>query len=246
MSTTPTASSTAPSSWALNRTHLQLIAYTTMAIDHIGAIFFPDQPLWRIIGRLAFPLFAFFIAQGVVYTRNQRRYLLTLLGAGVIAEPAFDLALYGDIFYTPRQSVIPTLLLGALVLVIMRRLPAHLPQLGQLAASLGITFVATMIADLISSDYGGLGVLTVVAFSWIDRARGWTFVLPAIPLVLVAMASGPALTLATLAPLALIYFYDPHAPFRGLPKWLTYGFYPAHLALLAVATMVFVWFSYGV
>lgn len=68
--------------------------------------------MWRWIGRLAFPLFAFMISQGVIYTRNHKRYLLTLLVTTIIAEPAYDLALYGSIVHTAHQSVMVTLLLG--------------------------------------------------------------------------------------------------------------------------------------
>ena len=35
-----------------------------MGIDHVGAILFPEQIAFRIIGRLAFPIFAFLIVEG--------------------------------------------------------------------------------------------------------------------------------------------------------------------------------------
>ena len=40
---------------------LKLVAITTMLIDHIGVIIFPNILWLRLIGRLAFPLFAFLI-----------------------------------------------------------------------------------------------------------------------------------------------------------------------------------------
>ncbi|NLH02388.1 MAG: fimbrial assembly protein, partial [Clostridiales bacterium] len=54
----------------MSRAQIKMLAIVTMLIDHIGAIFFPQIPLFRIIGRLSFPLFCFFIAQGVLYTSN--------------------------------------------------------------------------------------------------------------------------------------------------------------------------------
>lgn len=56
-----------------------------MLIDHIGMIFFPKIIILRIIGRLAMPLFAFFIAEGAYYTKNKIKYLLTIgiLGLGI-------------------------------------------------------------------------------------------------------------------------------------------------------------------
>ncbi|EQB85895.1 hypothetical protein M918_16975 [Clostridium sp. BL8] len=44
---------------------LKVLACVIMLIDHVGAIFFPK--LWglRVIGRLAFPIFSFFISRGL-------------------------------------------------------------------------------------------------------------------------------------------------------------------------------------
>ena len=57
---------------------IKLIACVFMFIDHLGFIFFPAEPIYRIIGRLAFPLFAFMIGEGAKHTRNKLRYFLTL------------------------------------------------------------------------------------------------------------------------------------------------------------------------
>ena len=43
---------------------LKLLAMAAMLADHIGYLFFP-QALWmRCVGRLAFPIFAFQVAEG--------------------------------------------------------------------------------------------------------------------------------------------------------------------------------------
>lgn len=41
---------------------LKLIAALTMLIDHIGVILLPNVAILRVIGRLAFPIYAFMIA----------------------------------------------------------------------------------------------------------------------------------------------------------------------------------------
>ena len=43
---------------------LKLIAMLTMLVDHIGLLFFPEIMAFRIVGRIAMPLFAYGIAQG--------------------------------------------------------------------------------------------------------------------------------------------------------------------------------------
>lgn len=93
--------------------HLKLIALATMIVDHVGAALdiIPRVPynLMRSIGRIAFPLYAFLIAEGCRYTRSRERYLLRLGLLALISEIPFDLAFYNwgisfldstNIFYT--------------------------------------------------------------------------------------------------------------------------------------------------
>ncbi len=63
----------------MNRNVLKIIALITMVIDHIGMVFFPDIYILRIIGRLSFPIFAFFVAEGYYYTRSKKKYALHML-----------------------------------------------------------------------------------------------------------------------------------------------------------------------
>lgn len=65
---------------------LKIIAAVSMLIDHIGVIFYPENMDYRIIGRMAFPIFAFMIAEGCRYTRHKLRYFLTVFGVGLICQ----------------------------------------------------------------------------------------------------------------------------------------------------------------
>ena len=58
----------------LSGNQLKIIALIAMTIDHIGLQFLPHVTILRIIGRLAFPIFAYMIAEGCLHTRNRRRY----------------------------------------------------------------------------------------------------------------------------------------------------------------------------
>ena len=57
---------------------LKFLAAAAMLVDHIGLILFPKIFVLRAIGRLAFPLFAYMIAEGCRYTRHKARYLLLI------------------------------------------------------------------------------------------------------------------------------------------------------------------------
>lgn len=58
---------------------LKILAMVFMTIDHIGYFFFPNQIGWRVIGRLAAPIFTYLIVQGVRNTSNLPLYVIRLL-----------------------------------------------------------------------------------------------------------------------------------------------------------------------
>lgn len=76
-------------SWqVINGFYLKIIAFVLMTFDHIGAFMEfanmagPVSEVFRIIGRIAFPLFIFMLVEGVRHTRNYGKYALRL---GIIA-----------------------------------------------------------------------------------------------------------------------------------------------------------------
>ena len=66
----------------LDGNQLKLIAAFAMLLDHMGVLLFPQVRLLRILGRLAYPVFAFMIAEGCRYTKNKLRYFLLVFGLG--------------------------------------------------------------------------------------------------------------------------------------------------------------------
>ena len=58
---------------------LKIIAVASMLLDHVGTELFPQVTLLRIIGRLAFPVFSFMIAEGCFYTIDKKKYLLKIM-----------------------------------------------------------------------------------------------------------------------------------------------------------------------
>lgn len=76
---------------------LKLIAAALMLIDHVGAILLPETVILRCIGRLAFPIFAFFIAEGYAHTRSFGRYLLRMAIWAAVSEIPFNLE-FGHFF----------------------------------------------------------------------------------------------------------------------------------------------------
>ncbi len=70
----------------------------------------------RLVGRVAFPLFAFMIAEGAVHTRDRKKYALRLLLLAVISEIPFNLVAGRTWFFPADQNTVFTLLLGLLAI----------------------------------------------------------------------------------------------------------------------------------
>ncbi len=218
---------------------LKGIAAALMLMDHVGAILLPEVPVLRCVGRLAFPIFAFFIAEGYAHTRDFGRYFRRLAILAVVSEIPFNLE-NGAVFDLTRQNVLFTFCLALLTL---RGLEALGRERGfGRWAGCGLVLAASFGAgELLRTDYGGWGVVTV-ALLYLCRdgkyAKLW---------LLLAMAAVNGLGMGSLtmpvfggempiqifavAALPVIWLYNGQAGPKGLRRAF-YVFYPAHLLVL--------------
>jgi len=86
----------------LSSFQLKIIAIVTMTIDHIGYHLYPETDLYRIIGRICFPLIAFLLAEGYKHTSNFGKYLYRLLSFAAVIQVVlyFTGEVYVNIFFT--------------------------------------------------------------------------------------------------------------------------------------------------
>ena len=202
---------------------LKLLAMLAMTADHIGAVFFPEIPLLRWIGRLAMPVLCFFIGEGLRHTRSPRRYLLRLTGFALLSELPFDLAFYGGIEWG-HQNVYFTLALGLLALWAIQ-------SRGMEGWLLALT--AALAAELLGCDYGMYGVLLILLLDRFHRARSEQ--LAAAALLNLAFFGLQTQTMSWIA-LPLLWLYNGK---RGRDdRRLFYLYYPAHLCVLGILRFV--------
>ena len=202
---------------------LKLLAMLAMTADHIGAVFFPEIPLLRWIGRLAMPVLCFFIGEGLRHTRSPRRYLLRLTGFALLSELPFDLAFYGGIEWG-HQNAYFTLALGLLALWAIQ-------SRGMEGWLLALT--AALAAELLGCDYGMYGVLLILLLDQFHRARSEQ--LAAAALLNLAFFGLQTQTLSLIA-LPLLWLYNGK---RGRDdRRLFYLYYPAHLCVLGILRFV--------
>ena len=205
---------------------LKLLAMVTMLIDHTGMALFPQMPELRLVGRLAFPVYCFLLAEGAAHTSNFGNYLGRLAAFAVISEVPYDLACRNTLFYVGAQNVFFTLFLGLAACGLLQRYVEQKP-LFSLAGVAGLA----LLAEALQTDYGAFGVALVAAF----------FVCRVFPLrgtgIFAVLNTGFSLlnnmSLQLAAPVAAvpILLYNGRRG-RRVNRYLFYGFYPAHLLLL--------------
>lgn len=243
----------APHEVKLNRDTdlLKLIAMIAMFCDHAGKMLFPQYRILRIIGRLAFPIYAYCLAVGCVYTRSPLKYLRRLAVLALITQPIYAVGLDHTInqmyavsfaeqplkaalnFYLYSwnyPSILLTLALGLLVIWTLRE-----RQLVFTAALLIFCFLAEK-----EINYGLKGVILMVLF-YLFIQRPWL----SLPAVLAFMLwwgvgagnyslFGIRFGSQAFAIFALPLIYIPTKTGLKMPKWLFYAFYPAHIVLIYI------------
>ncbi len=234
----------------LNGNTLKLIAALSMLLDHIGYMLFPRVTVLRILGRIAFPIFAFMVAQGCRYTRNKLRHFLSIFILGVVMQVVMHIAGEGgvmNIFLTFSLSILLIYALDGikkLVFVKKSGLPVVIP------CSAGFALLAAalcVIAENLNMDYGAFGCLAPLAASLFfseDRYPDFFKRLDMLPIHVITMSailiwhavdSGGVQPYFFLAiPLLLLYSGK-----RGKMnlKWFFYIFYPAHMVVIYAIDM---------
>lgn len=155
---------------------IKIIAIITMFIDHSGDVLVGQTSVLNIIGRIAFPLFAFQLVVGYKNTSNLKKYAIRLLIFALLSQIPFSILIYiihGSLsgitlsqlpsaFINniisgnfPGLNIFFTLFLGLLSLFIFDKVSNKFFKY----LSLGIVLI---IAHFTQVDYGAWGVFLIL------------------------------------------------------------------------------------
>ena len=198
---------------------LKAIAMLSMLIDHIAYYYGCDNPylyeLMRTVGRIAFPTFAFLLAEGFVHTRNRQQYLISLFAFALLSEIPWML-----LNHDGSHNVIFTLLAGILGLHVIENSKSHWVT----AICITLIGLATILAD---TDYSWRGFGLVLIF-YMFRGRPELQTLFGIPLMYEYGIMG------VLVAFSVIWLYNGERGFIQGKAWkyAFYAFYPVHLMMI--------------
>ena len=222
----------------LTNNQLKIIAMLAMLSDHIGKVLLPQYPILQIIGRLAFPIFAFMIAEGCFYTKNKVRYFLMvfLLGAGCQAVYIiWEKSLYMNILLTFSLSIILIFSLENYKKTKEKRI-----RILMLFTVITVLLIAVMLPVILIDqgfiiDYGIFGVLLPVAIFYApDKLR--KLIYTAGILILLTLDLGGGIQWWSLLAIPLLALYNQKRGKYNI-KPLFYIFYPAHLVVIYLISL---------
>lgn len=180
----------------------------------------------RYVGRLAFPIFAFFLVEGFCHSKNKTEYGLRLFGFACLTEIVFDLAVFDQWCYLSYQNVMFTLLIGFLTLWGIQK-SRQKWWLRTLCAAAGC-----MAAFLLKTDYGAMGVMLMILLYWF-RGSGIQLIAGAFG---AAIESASSWGISSLAFIGLAFYRGKRGAWPE--KYFFYLFYPCHLLLLYLVRLL--------
>lgn len=224
---------------SFNSNTLKVLAIVAMVFDHAAAVFAPHSEIWglalRVPGRIAAPLFCYFIAEGYHYTSDKKRYLKRLLILAAISHYAYNL-LFGYTFFQ-ATSIMWGLSLGLIALASIKS--DNIPTILKLMILILCCFLA------IPANWNFIAVLWIVVFGLFHGNKNLQILgFLAVGMLFftrVYLNFGPLhggythwYQLGILLTIPLIYLYSGK---RGRKlKWITlffYAIYPLHLLVLS-------------
>lgn len=230
----------------INSEYLKLLAMFFMTLDHMWATIIPGNQWMTYVGRMAFPIFAFQIAEGYIHTSNYKKYLKRLFIFALISEIPFNLMVGSSIIYPFHQNVLFTLSLGLLTISALDKFKKN-PNLENSLLALLAIIIYPLIATFGFTDYGGMGVWTVVMFYFLrDFKFAWFFQLIAMVLLNMVIIQGMYIPLeifgriiefktqgfAVLALIPIGLYNGKKGSNNSRFKYSIYIFYPAHMLIL--------------
>lgn len=229
---------------------LKLIAAITMLIDHTGLILFPHHMIFRVIGRLAFPIYAYCIAEGFRYTRNRFKYFLRIFLLGLFCQIVYTIVshdLYIGILLVFSISIIimtftdcvktsmqgkKSALSSFVSRVFRRDITNEQDKVISLVLCCASIMAAFVLCIYVEVDYSFFGIMLPVFTSFFsDRKQRLVMFSACLIALCIDLTDTLMIQYWSLAAIPLIAMYNGERGRHSL-KYFFYVFYPLHLAVL--------------
>lgn len=226
--------------------HLKIIACGAMFLSHLaqcGLLYMLEftkiADLFMLIGRISMPLFCFMAVQGILLSKNPKKYLSGLLIFAFLSEIPFDLASTGYYFFIYSQNVFFSLFLGAFMVYQWEKIrKSELNELLKFCFAIIIFLGIYFLAGFFMTDYDSNSIVAIGLLYLAKDSRILTALAILVGFAFEARIGGDYLSIPYMVYLSipLIFLYNGK---RGTyNKWYFYAFYPVHLILIYLLKII--------
>lgn len=225
---------------------LKIIAMALMFCDHTWVTVAYEHEWLTVIGRIAFPIFAFQIVEGFFHTHSRGKYLLRMFIFALMSEIPFNFLVGGGPIYPFHQNVMFTFCISLLTMMVLERAKHHAWWVFLIAVIVAVplTYVLGFITFV---DYFGYGILTVLVFYLFHGVKfGWIAETAALIYINWVMIGGlvfnvtifgreveiPEQGFAVLALIPIMLYNGKPGSKNKVVQYACYAFYPVHMIVL--------------
>ncbi len=214
---------------------LKLIGIISMLCDHIGFAFYNPSFL-RVIGRVAFPIFAFQAVIGYEHTKDVKKHLIKMIIFAFISQIPFSL-LYITLKQPFTLNVMFTIILGLFSIILFNKINNRI-----------ICFIVLLLIGCLGSiirvDYGIFGIVTIFLFYYFKNNKikmffyfSITFLIRyLLHIIFIDPIYYLLILLGTLTAFIPISLYNKKEGIKT--KYLFYLFYPLHLLIIYLICII--------
>ena len=222
--------------------NMRYLAAIFMLIDHIGMVLYPENMMFRIIGRLAMPIFAYGIAMGFIHTSSLKKYIIRLGIFTAVSQPFFLLMKYSINARVTGVNIGATFLIACVALILIDtkinyvKLNIENKWINMINNIIrgGLLILLCILTQIIKCDYGIYGVMVVIAFYYGIRTnsdeKGYMC------FIIITLLNGNLIQMFSILSIVLL----PYAKNRSkrTPKYFFYVFYPLHMLVIYLVKII--------
>lgn len=210
---------------------LMIIACLTMLIDHIGLLFFPDQPIFRVVGRLALPIYAFLLVNGYSHTQSITRYCRRIIIIAVFSQVPY-MVMINEI----RLNICFSWLLGIIAIDGIENTTR------KKFSNVILLILAFIVSTFVPMDYGIYAVLWTMLFLFRKKIGGHTGnVFAVIGAFGIQILWKTPIQICSLLAIPIIIFLEQKNYYRLKSKTfkkIYQIFYPVHMLILDILYVI--------
>ncbi len=222
----------------LSGNQLKIIALIAMTADHVGKEILPEHKLLQILGRLAFPIFAYMIAEGCIYTKDLKKHLLTMAVFAALCQTVYSIVTQ-DLY----MGVLVTFTLSIFLILILNNALTKRSSLSSLILLLSVSSVY-LLCEIIpiifkgsgfDIDYGFWGVMLPVMVYAVS-GKLLKLIMATVAVFMICLPSGDIQWFSMLAIPLLAMYSGKRGKLKM--KYLFYIYYPLHLFIVYLLSLL--------